>query len=197
LVRVININGSQSRLSSVQTELGPQLDIWKNGDRLRDARVCDDLEIEHFNCCFHLTKCLSKKLLKIRQSVPQTMVLLMKPLHNKMIAGIQAAIKYNRENGKDEQGLKHDLVNSIDHVTGNHLKCRTYFCTSEDRAKPNETETYRRLAATMKREETITMLTSMEKYCKSWIAGTTTSTCESNFQMQHRQTRRPFGQRKF
>jgi hypothetical protein len=36
-----------------------------------------------------------------------------------------------------------------------------------------------RLAATMKREETIMRLKSMEKFFKSWIATTTTSTCES------------------
>jgi hypothetical protein len=103
----------------------------------------------------------------------------MKPHHNDMVVGIHAAIKHNRANGKDEEGLKMDLVNSIDHVTGNHLKCREYFCTSKDRLKENTTESYKILAATMKRDETITKLTSMEKYCKSWIAGTTTSTCES------------------
>jgi hypothetical protein len=61
----------------------------------------------------------------------------MTPVHRKMTFGIYAAIKHNRKSN-DIPGLQQDIMNSIDHVLGNHEKCRDYFC-SDDKREKNDT----------------------------------------------------------
>jgi hypothetical protein len=53
--------------------------------------------------------------------------------------GIYAAIKHNRKNN-DIPGLQQDIMNSIDHVLGNHKKFRDYFYSNEKREKNDTIE---------------------------------------------------------
>lgn len=42
--------------------------------------------------------------------------------------GIVSAIQYRRQNKNTENDLRNDILNSIDHIFGQHDKCAPYYC---------------------------------------------------------------------
>lgn len=47
--------------------------------------------------------------------------------------GIVKAVQYRKSNNHSPRSLQNDIMNSVDHVFGEHSKCDSYFCS-----KPKE-----------------------------------------------------------
>ncbi|KAL4130854.1 hypothetical protein QTP88_008233 [Uroleucon formosanum] len=46
--------------------------------------------------------------------------------------GIVSAIQYRIKNKDNDNDLRNDFLNSIDHIFGQHNKCQSYFCNKEN-----------------------------------------------------------------
>lgn len=62
--------------------------------------------------------------------------------------GIVSAIKYRRQNKNTENYLRNDILNSIDHVFGQHDKCASYFCDYKDKDKDNDVNYLEKIKST-------------------------------------------------
>jgi hypothetical protein len=68
-------------------------------------------------------------------------------------------------------------MNAMDHNLNNHKKCRDYFCSGPKLdVLPRA---YYAMAEKVQLVATLKKFQGLKKCCKSWIAGKTTSNCES------------------
>lgn len=99
--------------------------------QILDARPYKNLTIEKIECKNHLLRNFCKKLKEIttkkEAGILEHRKLLQKNIL-KLRKGIVSAIKYRRQNKNTENDLRSDILNSIDHVFGQHDKCASYFC---------------------------------------------------------------------
>lgn len=104
--------------------------------QILDSRPYKHLTVEKVECRNHLLRNLCKKLremtikkeagkLEHRQLLGRNILRIRK--------GIVKAVKYRINNNHSVKCLQNDIINSVDHVFGEHSKCDSYFCD-----KPNE-----------------------------------------------------------
>jgi len=104
--------------------------------QILDARPYKHLTVEKVECRNHLLRNLCRKLrdmttqkhsgkLEHRQLLGKNILRIRK--------GIVKAVKYRKSNNHSPRSLQNDIINSVNHVFGEHSKCDSYFCS-----KPKE-----------------------------------------------------------
>lgn len=104
--------------------------------QILDARPYKHLTVEKVECRNHLLRNLCRKLrdmttqkhsgkLEHRQLLGKNILRIRK--------GIVKAVQYRKSNNHSPRSLQNDIMNSVDHVFGEHSKCDSYFCS-----KPKE-----------------------------------------------------------
>jgi len=103
--------------------------------KILDARPYKNLTVEKVECRNHLLRNFCKKLrdlctkkdagkLEHRRILQKNILRLRK--------GIVSAIQYRKKNKHTEKDLQNDILNSLNHVLGEHSKCTDYFCDTVD-----------------------------------------------------------------
>jgi hypothetical protein len=80
--------------------------VVSDGDASVEASLREQApyKIEHLNCCFHIEKVLRNTMYALRQNATAENQKIMIELHKKVVVGVHAAIKHNRETN-DVEGL--------------------------------------------------------------------------------------------
>ena len=91
-------------------------------------------ELQKLECSNHACKCLRTHLENLVTSHPQHKKVLDKKTRIRLVSGVRCAIKMrssqdNRSIAKKE--LKHDILNSVNHIFGFHEHCSADFCKAK------------------------------------------------------------------
>lgn len=87
--------------------------------------------VEKIECKNHLLRNFCKKLRKITTKKQAGKLDNRKLLQNNILRlrkGMVSSIEYRRQNKDNDSDLRNDILNSDDHVFGQHDKCAFYFC---------------------------------------------------------------------
>ncbi|KAL4085314.1 hypothetical protein QTP88_027173 [Uroleucon formosanum] len=99
--------------------------------QILDARPYKNLTVEKVECRNHLLRNFCKKLKEIAIKKETGKLQHRKLLKNNILRlrrGIVSAIQYRKQHNYTENDLRNDILNSVDHVFGQHDKCASYFC---------------------------------------------------------------------
>ncbi|KAE9522691.1 hypothetical protein AGLY_016913 [Aphis glycines] len=103
--------------------------------QILEARPYKNRTVEKIECKNHLLRNFCKKMREIATKKQAGKLENRKLLQNNILRlrkGIISAIQYRRKNKDNDNDLRNDILNSIDHIFGQHNKCPSYFCNNEN-----------------------------------------------------------------
>jgi len=103
--------------------------------QILEARPYKNRTVEKIECKNHLLRNFCKKMREIATKKQAGKLENRKLLQNNILRlrkGIVSAIQYRIKNKDNDNDLRNDILNSIDHIFGQHNKCPSYFCNKEN-----------------------------------------------------------------
>jgi len=103
--------------------------------QILEARPYKNRTVEKIECKNHLLRNFCKKMREIATKKQAGKLENRKLLQNNILRlrkGIVSAIQYRRKNKDNDNDLRNYILNSIDHIFGQHNKYPSYFCNKEN-----------------------------------------------------------------